>query len=176
MSSHALLAPREKTVLSEEYAEFLIELRSLKLEEKERVSQACVRSQKNWLHSATHYIGVSKMYLSNCSNIFVQISNCTCQNCLRSGGTALVALRDAVGVGQLEDGQHGQAGFQALLQVPRADLVPQTFHPLLIGDILASMCFLFRTTVLAGNYHVVNAGLIFGDIGDDAGSSLLYQS
>ena len=175
MSSHALLAPREKTVLSEEYAEFLIELQSLKLEEKERVSQACVRSQNDWLHSATQYIGVSKMYLSNCSNVFVQISNCTCQNCLRSGGTALVALRDAVGVGQLKDGQHGQAGFQALLQVPRADLVPQTFHPLLIGDIIASMCFLFRTTVLAGNYHVVNAGLIFGDIGDDASCSLFSQ-
>ena len=158
-------------------AEFLIELRSLKLEEKERVSQACVRSQKNWLHSATHYIGVSKMYLSNCSNVFVQISNCTCQNCLRSGGTALVALRDAVGVGQLKDGQHGQAGFQALLQVPRTNLVsPQLARILLLfGITLARVRLLFGTTVLAGNYHVVNAGLIFGDIGDNAGSSLFSQ-
>ena len=78
----------------------------------------------------------------------------------------MVALSDAVGVSQLEDGQHWQAGFQALLQVPGADLVPHTLPFLLFGKTLACIIFLFGSTVLAVNYNVINAGLIFRDMGD----------
>ena len=89
----------------------------------------------------------------------------------RSGRTALLALVDTVGVSQLEDGEHRQAGFQALLQVPRADLVPHTLPFLLLGNSLDRILFHFRSTVLlAGNYHVVNTGLILRDLGDACSS------
>ena len=71
---------------------------------------------------------------------------------------------------QLEDGQDGQAGLQALLQVARADLVPHALPFLLLGNSIGRILFL-----LAGNYHVVNGGLIFRDMGD-ARSSFFDRS
>ena len=62
---------------------------------------------------------------------------------------------------QLEDGQDGQAGLQALLQVARTDLVPRALPFLLLGNSIGCILFL-----LAVNYYVVKAGLILRDMGD----------
>ena len=88
-----------------------------------------------------------------------------------SGGTALLALIDTVGVSQLEDGQHGQTGVQALLQVARADLVPHhTLNPFLLENILVPiLVHSWSTSIVACNYHFVKTGLIFRDIGDACG-------
>ena len=87
-----------------------------------------------------------------------------------SGRTSLLTLLNTVGVSQLEDGQDGQAGLQALLQVAGTDLVSHALPLLLLGNSIGRILFL-----LAGNYHVVNGGLIFRDMGD-ARSSFFDRS
>ena len=89
-----------------------------------------------------------------------------------SGRTALFALSDAVGVSQLEDRQHGQAGVQALVEVSRADLIPNNLGLLIFGIFLARILLL----LVCGNYDIVKAGFILREVKDVGGNLFDYIS
>ena len=89
-----------------------------------------------------------------------------------SGRTALFALSDAVGVSQLEDRQHGQAGVQALVEVSRADLIPHNLGLLIFGIFLARILLL----LVCGNYDIVKAGFILREVKDVGGNLFDYIS